>query len=269
MNTYQSRGNIQTCRSSNPVDERGEARVNIRLGVGEGVTDDGRGVGLSERLTPIVEHQYNTVAESSNHDEGEWGRGGEGEIWDWTYASCSSTAETASLVFVLMLAAHGRDGVQCIYMDSIFLCSAVLPTPAGTITEPRTHLDGLGRLRSSGLSRLFGVGFHVCWSVWLKSNWLKRVERLTRIRRDVSGREETDWELVDFILFRPRCYVGLLRALLLITWRERRGGMTSFLKLFLEHVSLATCRAQIIGLLAGNLLHSPRTSEARQTFLIL
>jgi len=52
------------------------------------------------------------------------------------FASCSSTAETACLVLVLMLAAHGRGGVQCI------------------------HLDGLAGLRRSVLSRL-GLGFHI------------------------------------------------------------------------------------------------------------
>jgi len=50
------------------------------------------------------------------------------------FASCSSTAETACLVLVFMLAAHGRGGVQCI------------------------HLDGLAGLRRSGLSRLSRLG---------------------------------------------------------------------------------------------------------------
>lgn len=37
--------------------------------------------------------------------------GQRGEIEMWTYATCSSTTETACLVLVLMLAAHGRGGV--------------------------------------------------------------------------------------------------------------------------------------------------------------
>jgi len=51
-------------------------------------------------------------------------------------ATCSSTAETACLVLMLLLTAHGRGWVQCI------------------------HLDGLAGLRRSGLSRL-GLGFHI------------------------------------------------------------------------------------------------------------
>jgi hypothetical protein len=54
---------------------------------------------------------------------------------DEAIASCSSTAETAGLVLVLMLFAYGRGRVHSV------------------------HLDGLAGLGSSGLS-LLGLGFH-------------------------------------------------------------------------------------------------------------
>ncbi len=62
-----------------------------------------------EREIDAIEHQYNTVAAS-----------GERRVNEMTYATCSSTAETACLVLVLMLAAHGRGRVQRIYLFILF-----------------------------------------------------------------------------------------------------------------------------------------------------
>ena len=70
-----------------------------------------------------------------------------------TYASCSSTTETAGLVLVLMLFAYGRSWVHSIYLFHFVMCAQPKPHAVNRITV--THPSG--------------------WTCWVEKQWAESV----------------------------------------------------------------------------------------------
>ncbi len=121
----------------------------------------------------------------------------------WTYATYSSTAETACLVLLmLMLAAHRRGGVQCIYFSNLYSAKATnyllrIPNAGNRRT---THPSGwICRAERQWAERRWveqawiGLPYH--WLVWSSRLRGKKSRRREEELKGTRQREEIDWGL--------------------------------------------------------------------------